>query len=344
MSMLPLPAYGPPPLSVEAVELLAYGPPPESTVAPLFFGAAASSFFAPSAIPLLPLLAPGPFELLDPPAPQSSQSSDFPPPPPPPELPQSSSSPHSSSCAGAGAGFPLLAPAPLPPEGLPSQSSAQLSASQDSSAFLPPFPGAAFAEGSGSASTTSLSSHSVMLAGMLLLCVESFPPSFDFPPRAAGLLLRADEYAFEGFLAAEGEGLASGVVYDGSGLILLGFFSSTAQSHSSSFLSAGGAELGRASVTSPEYFLAFLCMSSYTHFKSSCLYMLAVRELYFSGIFPSSSCLCFLKNSRAFWFPPTSIDTSSYRFHVSISQLLTNVRCTPSDRWMPEQSRHMKIP
>ena len=39
-----------------------------------------------------------------------------------------------------------------------------------------------------------------------------------------------------------------------------------------------------------------------------------------------------------------SIDTNSWRFHLSISALLTNVRCTPSDLCMPEQSRHMKMP
>lgn len=99
----------------------------------------------------------------------------------------------------------------------------------------------------------------------------------------------------------------------GSGLTLVVLFlSSMAQSQSSSFL-ASGAELERGSSSAEfaAYFFAFFAMSSATSFSSSWLYILAVRELYFSGILPSSCCLCRMKKSRPFWFPPQSIDTSS---------------------------------
>ena len=57
------------------------------------------------------------------------------------------------------------------------------------------------------------------------------------------------------------------------------------------------------------------------------------------------SCRPYLsKNLRCLLFPPFSIMRASACVHVSIVADRTNETCTPSERWMPEQFRQMKMP
>jgi hypothetical protein len=43
-------------------------------------------------------------------------------------------------------------------------------------------------------------------------------------------------------------------------------------------------------------------------------------------------------------FPPSFILATCASVHLSIVNDLTNVMCTPRERWMPEQFKHTKVP